>query len=381
MGRFEMEDIMASPGLDNLHIIESGPIPANPSELLSTPTMNQFLREVREEYDVVLIDTPPVLPVTDSAIVAGQADGVILVYQAGKVGRLVLKRAKAHLESARAKVWGVVLSDVQTEIAGYAYSHYYTHYYGEETPGDSSRGSTSRWLDGLRSKLAGFVPRGRGARTGLASGGHRGTPRRSRSRPNGPGTAGSWRSASSGWCCWPASSYWSFGSSSGGTARRPRASSCGARWSRRPPSRRRGLPRPLDASVSIDVESRAHGRGRRPADSGAAPGRALGHAARGRRPPRRPSPSSSRPMPAPEPPVAKPDFVPRTPAPARAGTAVCAGQAARRARLCGSAAPAPKASPAAPAPVTPPPAEGSTRFAVEFGPFPTAGKPSASSGS
>jgi polysaccharide biosynthesis transport protein len=104
MGRFEMEDIMASPGLDNLHIIESGPIPANPSELLSTPTMNQFLREVREEYDVVLIDTPPVLPVTDSAIVAGQADGVILVYQAGKVGRLVLKRAKAHLESARAKV-------------------------------------------------------------------------------------------------------------------------------------------------------------------------------------------------------------------------------------------------------------------------------------
>ena len=255
MGRFEMEDIMASPGLDNLHIIESGPIPANPSELLSTPTMNQFLREVREEYDVVLIDTPPVLPVTDSAIVAGQADGVILVYQAGKVGRLVLKRAKAHLESARAKVWGVVLNDVQTEIAGYAYSHYYTHYYGEETPGDSSRGSTSRWLDGLRSKLAGFVPRGqRVPEPASRAPEHRGTPRRSRSRPNGPGTAGSWRSASSGWCCWPASSYWSFGSSSGGTARRPRASSCGARWSRRPPSRRRrtapATPTPPSPSTS-----------------------------------------------------------------------------------------------------------------------------------
>ncbi|MBI4247733.1 MAG: polysaccharide biosynthesis tyrosine autokinase, partial [Candidatus Rokubacteria bacterium] len=144
MGRFEMEDIMASPGLDNLHIIESGPIPANPSELLSTPAMAQFLREVRDEYDVVLIDTPPVLPVTDSAIVASQVDGVILVYQAGKVGRLVLKRAKAHLESARAKVWGVVLNDVQTEIAGYAYTHYYTHYYGEETPGDVSPGRLQR---------------------------------------------------------------------------------------------------------------------------------------------------------------------------------------------------------------------------------------------
>ena len=139
MGRFEMEDIMAAPGLDNLHIIEAGPIPANPSELLSTPKMAEFLRAVRDEYDIVLIDTPPVLPVTDSAIVASQADGVILVYQAGKVGRLVLKRAKIHIENVGGKVWGVVLNDVKTEIAGYAYTHYYTHYYGEETVIDTHK--------------------------------------------------------------------------------------------------------------------------------------------------------------------------------------------------------------------------------------------------
>jgi len=155
MGRFEMEDIMASPGLDNLHILESGPIPANPSELLSTPAMSQFLSEAREEYDIVLIDTPPVLPVTDSAIVAAQVDGVVLVYQAGKVGRLVLKRAKAHLESARAKVWGVVLNDVQTEIAGYAYTHYYTHYYGEETPGDNTPGRFERIWQTVRGRFRG----------------------------------------------------------------------------------------------------------------------------------------------------------------------------------------------------------------------------------
>ncbi|HEV8475222.1 MAG TPA: AAA family ATPase, partial [Methylomirabilota bacterium] len=74
MGRFEMEDIMAAPGLDNLHIIEAGPIPANPSELLSTPAMGEFLRAVSGEYDIVLIDTPPILPVTDAAVVAGQVD-------------------------------------------------------------------------------------------------------------------------------------------------------------------------------------------------------------------------------------------------------------------------------------------------------------------
>src|SRR6266508_4177713 len=139
MGRFEMEDVMAAPGLDNLHIIEAGPVPANPSELLSTSAMTGFLHSVRDVYDVVLIDTPPILPVTDSAIVASQSDGVVLVYQAGKVGRLVLKRAKVHVENVRSKVWDVVLNDVKTEIAGYAYTQYYTHYYGEETVIDTHK--------------------------------------------------------------------------------------------------------------------------------------------------------------------------------------------------------------------------------------------------
>src|SRR5438093_12514548 len=98
---------MAPPGHDNLHIIEAAPIPANPSELLSTPKMAEFLRAVRDEYDIVLIDTPPVLPVTDSAIVASQADGVSLVCQAGKVRRRVLGRAKIHIDNVGSKAWSV----------------------------------------------------------------------------------------------------------------------------------------------------------------------------------------------------------------------------------------------------------------------------------
>src|SRR5688572_18694057 len=153
MGRFEMEDIMASPGLDNLHIIEAGPVPANPSELLSTRAMADLLAAVRSEYDIVLVDTPPVLPVTDAAIVSTLVDGVVLVYQAGKVGRLVLRRAKVHLESVGAKVWGIVLNDVHTEIAGYQYTHYYTHYYGEETPTDAPANRMQRLMSEVRSKL------------------------------------------------------------------------------------------------------------------------------------------------------------------------------------------------------------------------------------
>jgi hypothetical protein len=154
MGRFEMEDIMVAPGLDNLHLLESGPIPANPSELLAMPQMDEFLRQVRQQYDIVFIDAPPVLPVTDASIIASKVDGVILVYQAGKVGRLALKRAKVQLESTKAKVWGVVLNDLGAEIAGYApYTHYYTHYYGEEWAPDEARSA----LQGLLARVAGSL--------------------------------------------------------------------------------------------------------------------------------------------------------------------------------------------------------------------------------
>ncbi|MBI2153169.1 MAG: SPOR domain-containing protein [Candidatus Rokubacteria bacterium] len=140
MGRFEMEDIMTAAGLDNLHILLSGPVPANPSELLSTPQMAEFLRQARQRYDIILLDVPPTLPVTDAVILGSQVDGVILVYQAGKVGRLALKRAKMQMESARANVWGVVLNDLGAEIAGYApYHQYYTHYYGEEGTAEEAR--------------------------------------------------------------------------------------------------------------------------------------------------------------------------------------------------------------------------------------------------
>jgi polysaccharide biosynthesis transport protein len=120
-------------GLDHLQIIDSGGIPPNPSELLSAPAMAQFLDEVRMEFDMVLLDTPPMLPVADAAIVARRADGVLLVSQAGKIGRQLLKRPKAQLDSARARVIGVVLNDVRPEVARSVYDVHYTAGDGVET--------------------------------------------------------------------------------------------------------------------------------------------------------------------------------------------------------------------------------------------------------
>jgi capsular exopolysaccharide synthesis family protein len=111
-GPFETGDIMAVPGLDNLNIVACGPLPPDPGQLLAQPAMARFLREVRDGYDVVLVDTPPALAFADAAIVGAHADGVLLVHRPGTRGRLGLRRARARLEQARAQVWGVVLNDV-----------------------------------------------------------------------------------------------------------------------------------------------------------------------------------------------------------------------------------------------------------------------------
>src|SRR3989339_141755 len=113
--------------LSNLHFIECGAIPPNPSELLQSRNMDKFLAEVREHYNIVLIDSPPTLPVTDSAILGTKVDGTVIVYQAGRVPRNALRRAKMKLESVKTKVLGLVLNDTKSEMSGY-FSGYYKYY-------------------------------------------------------------------------------------------------------------------------------------------------------------------------------------------------------------------------------------------------------------
>ncbi len=134
MGKMRMDDIMKTPGLENLHVITCGGIPPNPAELLSSSGMNEFLEAIREEYDMILMDCPPILPVTDAAILSPKVDGVVLVYQAGRIPRNALKRAKTHLDNGQANILGIVLNDISAEISGYyPLSQYQYKYYGEDT--------------------------------------------------------------------------------------------------------------------------------------------------------------------------------------------------------------------------------------------------------
>jgi tyrosine-protein kinase Etk/Wzc len=140
LGRVDMRAMLASSGLENLHILTAGALPPNPSELLSSPLFNDFMVEVASRFDVILIDAPPVLPVTDAAILSTRVDGVILVYQLGRIGRAALRRAKVHLDTVRAAIRGIVLNDVKAEVSSYAPEmQYMRHAYAADRAGRGRR--------------------------------------------------------------------------------------------------------------------------------------------------------------------------------------------------------------------------------------------------
>lgn len=103
-----------------LDVLTSGPLPPNPAELLGSKRMESLIRELRDMADYVLFDTPPVLAVTDAAVLATQVDGTILVLSAGRARRDAAKKAKRTLEELSLRFLGVVVNNVKAEgRAGY----------------------------------------------------------------------------------------------------------------------------------------------------------------------------------------------------------------------------------------------------------------------
>ena len=158
VGEIGLDDIIETPGLDNLHIITSGTSVSNPAELVSSKGVEEFLKQVRAEYDMVLVDASPILVATDAAIWGSKVDGVIMVYQVGRIARGMLKHAKVQLDSVKAKIIGVVLNGLKAEISpdfGYADKHY--HYYGAPKM-NQKQNSRERLLSSIGS-IAEFLKR------------------------------------------------------------------------------------------------------------------------------------------------------------------------------------------------------------------------------
>lgn len=108
----------------DLSLLTSGPIPPNPAELLASNNMTELLKEMKEQFDMVIFDTPPVLAVADAQILANQVDGSILVVSSGKTDKEAAVKAKELLLKANAKVLGAVLNNRKME-EGSDYYYYY----------------------------------------------------------------------------------------------------------------------------------------------------------------------------------------------------------------------------------------------------------------
>lgn len=122
-GKAELNDIIFNLDIEHLSFISSGPVPSNPAELLGSVRMRELIEQLRQEYDFVLFDTPPVIPVTDSVILGSKVEGVIMVMQAGRTQRGMVTRAAELLSQAHGNIVGHVLTGIEYFVPEYIYRY------------------------------------------------------------------------------------------------------------------------------------------------------------------------------------------------------------------------------------------------------------------
>lgn len=121
-----LKEVIQADVFPNLDVVTSGPVPPNPAELLGSKKMKALLQEAAEAYDYVFLDMPPVLAVTDAALMSSQVDGTVLVIGSGDISPDEGKQAQSVLEKVHANILGVILNKVpQHHKSGYYYYYYY----------------------------------------------------------------------------------------------------------------------------------------------------------------------------------------------------------------------------------------------------------------
>jgi succinoglycan biosynthesis transport protein ExoP len=116
--------------ISNLYIMPSGPTPPNPAELLATPKMTSLLEGCKKTFNFIILDSPPLLAVTDAQILANKMDGVIFVVHGGITPKEAVKLGREKLQNAN--IIGIVLNQINLEQHGYYYQHYYQYYSKEK---------------------------------------------------------------------------------------------------------------------------------------------------------------------------------------------------------------------------------------------------------
>ena len=133
-GRIE-ETIHRYPAEPNLHVLPSGPIPPNPVELIISKGMRDMMTVLRQHFDFIFIDAPPLMGIQDAILLGEHADGLLLVAWGGKTPRKVVQKARDEIAKFNIKLFGVILNKINMRRLSYAYSSYhykYGEYHSEE---------------------------------------------------------------------------------------------------------------------------------------------------------------------------------------------------------------------------------------------------------
>jgi polysaccharide biosynthesis transport protein len=139
IGAASWEKMVQPTSVQNLWVIPAGPIPPNPAELVGSDVLADLITELRKYYDRIIIDSPPIMAVTDSLVLSRITDGLVLVIKVGTTAREVIGHAVRQLNDMNAKVLGAVLNDIPFDKDHYYYYQYHYYYYGEEQEGEGRR--------------------------------------------------------------------------------------------------------------------------------------------------------------------------------------------------------------------------------------------------
>jgi capsular exopolysaccharide synthesis family protein len=132
IGRAQVDDVVQPLGATGLDILPAGQIPPNPSELLGSMAMAELLEQLSASYDMVLLDSPPLLPVTDAVVLSNLAGGALVIVGADCIHRPQLQQSLESLETAGAHLFGIVMNKIaRREAAAYGYGSEYPSAIGE----------------------------------------------------------------------------------------------------------------------------------------------------------------------------------------------------------------------------------------------------------
>ena len=146
VGNEPLTSIVKVTEIENLHMITTGILPPNPSEMIGSKRMREFLQEIKQEFEYVLFDSPPMIAVTDALVLAPLVDGVVVVLRSGKTDRDAALRTFELLQNVRGRALGVLLNDVSASnmYGSYYYYYYYYYYYGDSGEKKSRKGGKHR---------------------------------------------------------------------------------------------------------------------------------------------------------------------------------------------------------------------------------------------